>query len=69
MALGQTIRELRHDRGLSQEELGLKSGVHRNYIGGLERSERRPSVVTVKRLADGLDVRASELVAAAERRL
>lgn len=69
VALGQAIRDLRHDRGLSQEELGLKSGVHRNYIGGLERAERRPSVLTVKRLADGLGVPPSKLIAAAEDRL
>lgn len=69
VALGEAIRELRRERGLSQEELGLRSSVHRNYIGGLERAERRPSVVTIARLAAALEVRTSELIAAAERRL
>jgi transcriptional regulator with XRE-family HTH domain len=68
VALGAAIRELRHDRGLSQEDLSLRSGVHRNYIGGLERAERRPSVLTIVRLAKALEIQTSELIAAAERR-
>ena len=66
-ALGRAIRELRTERGLSQEELSLKSGVHRNYIGGVERGERRPTVTTVARLAEALDVQASDVLRAAER--
>jgi transcriptional regulator with XRE-family HTH domain len=51
---------------MSQERLGLESGVHRNYIGGIERAERRPSVTTLARLAEALDMRPSELLALAE---
>ena len=69
VALGHVIRDLRTSAGLSQEELSLKSGVHRNYIGGVERAERRPTVMTVSRLADALGVRASDVLAAAERQL
>jgi transcriptional regulator with XRE-family HTH domain len=69
VALGQAIRELRAKRGLSQEELSLKSGVHRNYIGGVERGERRPTVTAVARLAQALGVQASDVLKAAERRL
>jgi transcriptional regulator with XRE-family HTH domain len=67
VALGHAIRDLRTSAGLSQEELSLKSGVHRNYIGGVERGERRPTVTTVARLAEALDVRASDVLRAAER--
>jgi transcriptional regulator with XRE-family HTH domain len=67
VALGQAIRELRSERGWSQEELSLHSGVHRNYIGGLERAERRPSVETVGKLADALGVKPSEVFQRAER--
>jgi transcriptional regulator with XRE-family HTH domain len=67
VALGQAIRDLRTGAGLSQEELSLKSGVHRNYIGGVERGERRPTVTTVARLAEALNVRASDVLEAAER--
>jgi transcriptional regulator with XRE-family HTH domain len=67
VALGHVIRDLRTEAGLSQEELSLKSGVHRNYIGGVERGERRPTVTTVARLAEALGVSASDVLAAAER--
>jgi len=35
-AFGQAVRELRRERGLSQEELGHRSGLHRNYVGGID---------------------------------
>jgi transcriptional regulator with XRE-family HTH domain len=68
VGLGKALRELRTERGWSQEELSLRTGVHRNYIGGIERAERKPTVETVAVLANALGVKASELVARAERR-
>lgn len=67
VGLGKAIRELRAERGWSQEELSLRTGVHRNYIGGIERAERKPTVETVAVLANALGVKASELIARAER--
>jgi transcriptional regulator with XRE-family HTH domain len=64
--LGEAIRELREQRGVSQERLGLDSGVHRNYIGGIERAERRPTLATTATLAITLGVRPSDLIARAE---
>lgn len=64
--LGQAIREQRTTRNLSQEELGLLTGVHRNYIGGVERGERNPTLKTIVVLAVALGTRTSELVARAE---
>jgi transcriptional regulator with XRE-family HTH domain len=64
--LGRALQSLRTDRRLSQEELGLRTGVHRNYIGGIERGERRPSVMTIAKLAKGLDVQTWELLRVAE---
>jgi len=52
---------------MSQELLSLESGMHRNYIGGIERAERRPTVVAVVTLAATLGVRPSDLLAQAER--
>jgi transcriptional regulator with XRE-family HTH domain len=65
-ALGATLAELRKERGLTQEELALSTGVHRNYIGGIERGERKPSVETVATLADALGVTLGELFTRAE---
>jgi transcriptional regulator with XRE-family HTH domain len=68
IALGGAIRTLRFERGhISQERLGLESGVHRNYIGGIERAERKPTVATIAKLALSLGIAPSELLARAER--
>ena len=67
LGLGNALRERRTESRISQEELGLRTGVHRNYIGGIERGERNPSVTTVATLADALDVRLSELFVSAGR--
>jgi transcriptional regulator with XRE-family HTH domain len=66
-ALGQAIRETREARGYSQEQLSLDTGLDRTYVGGIERGERNPSYTSLLRLAEGLEIRASELVARAER--
>lgn len=67
LGLGSALRERRAERRISQEELGLRTGVHRNYIGGIERGERNPSVTTIATLAEALDMRLSDLFARAER--
>lgn len=66
-ALGRAIRQSRGRRGISQEELANRSGLHRTYVGGIERGERNPSFTNILRIADALGVRASELLAAMER--
>ncbi|MGH6978625.1 MAG: helix-turn-helix domain-containing protein [Brevundimonas sp.] len=54
LAFGQAVRQLRLARDLSQEELAHRSGLHRNYIGGIERGERNVGVKAVFALARGL---------------
>jgi transcriptional regulator with XRE-family HTH domain len=66
--LGAAIRDIRRERGISQERLSLDSGVHRNYIGGIERAERQPTLATVAVLADTMGVRTSDLILRAERK-
>ncbi len=67
-ALGEEVRERRKKLRLSQEALAHESGLHRNVIGRLERGIYNPSVLTLLSIAVTLDVRVSDLVAAAERR-
>lgn len=64
--LGQALQEARDKRGLTQEALSLETGVHRNYIGGIERGERSPSVEAIVKLADALDLTLADLFRRAE---
>ncbi len=53
---GEKVRKLRLARNLSQEELAFKSGVHRTYLGGIERGERNPSLKNIAAIAKALNV-------------
>ena len=66
-ALGAAVRETRARRGLSQEGVGLASGLHRNYVGAVERGENNPTFKTLLILATGLGIALSELVLLYER--
>ncbi len=60
--LGQRIRTLRKGRGMSQEQLSQATGLHRTYIGGVERGERNISTVNLAKIAKSLGVSLSELL-------
>jgi transcriptional regulator with XRE-family HTH domain len=66
--LGRAIRELRARRGLSQEELGNRSGLHRNYVGAIERGEINPTFRVLLKLERGLQLPLSEIIELWERR-
>jgi len=53
---GKNLRSIREQRGLSQEGLADLLGMHRTYIGGLERGERNLTMRSVERIADRLKV-------------
>ena len=55
-ALGRNLRRFRNERGLSQEAFALELGVHRTYMGGLERGERNLTLQSVEHLAAQLDL-------------
>lgn len=54
--VGPALRALREGAGLSQETLALRAGLHRTYVGLVERGERHPTLLTVTRLLDALGV-------------
>ena len=57
----QRIKTLREAQGLSQEKLAERAGLHRTYIGMVERLERNPSLVCIYKIANGLGVSITEL--------
>ena len=58
---------MREERDLSQEALGLESGLDRTYVGGVERGERNPSYASLIKITKALGVPLSELITRAER--
>ena len=65
--LGIRIRELRTRRGWSQEAFADIAGVHRTYMGHLERGEKNLSFLSILRVASALGVTLSELLAGLEK--
>lgn len=54
--LATNLRRLREFKGISQEELASRAGLHRTYIGAVERAERNITLTTLQRIAGALDV-------------
>lgn len=66
-AFAAVLRDRRKERGLSQEQLGYASDLHRTYISQLERGLKSPSLAAVESLAHALDIPAHELIREAEK--
>jgi transcriptional regulator with XRE-family HTH domain len=66
LALGQAAAQRREELGITQETLANDSGLHQRWISNVETGKRNPSYSSLRRLADGLDLTASELIARAE---
>jgi transcriptional regulator with XRE-family HTH domain len=58
---GSRLRKIRHNKGLSQEELAELAGIDRTYVGGVERGERNLSLLNVKRISDALGINVKDL--------
>ena len=59
---GKKVRQERIKKGYSQEAFADKVGVHRTYIGMIERAEKNITLLNIKKLADGLGISVSELM-------
>jgi transcriptional regulator with XRE-family HTH domain len=57
------MRRIRHERHLSQEALAELAGIHRNYLGGIERKERNVGVDNLARIAKALGITPAQLLA------
>tara|TARA_B110000902_G_C13752253_1_gene377235 strand:+ start:51 stop:275 length:225 start_codon:yes stop_codon:yes gene_type:complete len=53
---GLIVREIRKEKGLSQEQLAHKSNLHRTYIGMIERAEKNITLCNIEKIANALDV-------------
>lgn len=60
--LGKNIKEQRIKKGLSQEELAFKINSARNFIGCIERAEKAPTIITLHRITQALDIKLTDLV-------
>jgi transcriptional regulator with XRE-family HTH domain len=59
---GDKVRKLRRGNNWSQDELAKRAGLHRTYIGSIERSERNVSLINIERIAKALKVKISDLI-------
>ena len=62
-AVGRRVRELRNRIGVSQEALAERAGLHRNYVGSVERGERDIGITALARLASALGLSLADFFA------
>ena len=58
---GQRVRQLRYQEGYSQEEIADRAGVHRTYIGMIERAEKNITLLKIEKVAKALNIRLTDL--------
>lgn len=63
------LREIREEKGLSQEKLAELSELDRTYISLVERGKRVPLLTTLVKIANGLEMPLSEIIASVEKKL
>ena len=66
---GDALRELRAERGISQETVALEAGLNRGYYSGIERGVRNVALANIVKIAEALGVPASEMLIRAEQHL
>jgi transcriptional regulator with XRE-family HTH domain len=65
--VGHNLRQIRKERGWSQEDLAFESGLDRTYVSGVERGVRNPTVLVLHELAQALKVPVARLLDVPER--
>lgn len=58
---GKRLKELRNSLGISQEELGYLTGLHRTYIGQVERAEKNITIKLIGKIAESLEIDVKDL--------
>ena len=61
IVFGRRVRTLRKRKGLSQEQLALRCGLDRTYVGGVERGERNISIVNIEKIARAIGLTLKDL--------
>jgi transcriptional regulator with XRE-family HTH domain len=61
--LGETLRLHREEAGKSQDTLANECGLHRTYVGAVERGERNPTYLSLAKYAGALNITVSDLLA------
>ncbi len=59
---GDRVREVRIQKGLSQEQLAHLADVHRTYIGMIERAEKNITLINIEKIANALEISINELL-------
>ena len=59
---GLRLRQLRLQKGMTQEQLGYECGLHRTYVGQIERAEKNITLKNIEKIAKNLDVNITELL-------
>lgn len=62
ITFGKNVQVSRQALGISQEELAFRAGLHRTYIGMVERAERSISLQNAKKIADALNIKLDTLL-------
>lgn len=62
VSFGDKVREIRKEKGLSQEELSFKADLHRTYIGMIERAEKNITLINIEKIAKALNVNITDLL-------
>jgi transcriptional regulator with XRE-family HTH domain len=58
---GEKVREIRKEKGLSQEELSYRANLHRTYIGMIERAEKNITLLNIEKIANALETSINDL--------